>query len=126
MYLSTPEYFTTYCKNYISLGVRGVGGVEVDSPEDADLVLLVNTPEDGKSINHYVVSLAEEVKESDSQRKNRAKQVASALNFVKLLEEYVAKGYKIAVADIAHPNGADDALLNNMRIRRLLFRLWRC
>jgi len=26
IYLSTPEYFTSYCKNYINLGVRGVGG----------------------------------------------------------------------------------------------------
>lgn len=26
IYLSTPEYFTTYCKNYINLGVMGVGG----------------------------------------------------------------------------------------------------
>lgn len=26
IYLSTPEYFTSYCKNYISLGVAGVGG----------------------------------------------------------------------------------------------------
>lgn len=118
-----PLFSDEPVKNTIKKQISVIGGVEVDSPEDADLVLLVNTPEDGKSINHYVVSLAEEVKESDSQRKNRAKQVASALNFVKLLEDYVAKGYKIAVADIAQPNGADDALLNNMRIRRLLFRL---
>jgi len=33
MYLSTPEYFTTYCKNYISLGVRGVGGCCGTTPE---------------------------------------------------------------------------------------------
>lgn len=26
IYLSTPEYFTSYCKNYINLGVMGVGG----------------------------------------------------------------------------------------------------
>lgn len=26
IYLSTPEYFTTYCSNYIKLGVKGVGG----------------------------------------------------------------------------------------------------
>src|SRR5574344_706602 len=26
IYLSTPEYFTSYCKNYINLGVKGVGG----------------------------------------------------------------------------------------------------
>lgn len=26
IYMSTPEYFTTYCQNYIRLGVRGVGG----------------------------------------------------------------------------------------------------
>ena len=26
IYMSTPEYFTTYCQNYIRIGVRGVGG----------------------------------------------------------------------------------------------------
>ncbi|MBQ2645336.1 bifunctional homocysteine S-methyltransferase/methylenetetrahydrofolate reductase [bacterium] len=26
IYMATPEYFTTYCQNYIRLGVRGVGG----------------------------------------------------------------------------------------------------
>ncbi len=26
IYLSTPEYFTEYCKNYVNLGVSGVGG----------------------------------------------------------------------------------------------------
>lgn len=26
IYLSTPEYFTSYCKNYINMGVMGVGG----------------------------------------------------------------------------------------------------
>ena len=26
IYMSTPEYFTTYCQNYIRMGVRGVGG----------------------------------------------------------------------------------------------------
>lgn len=118
-----PMFSDEPVKNTIKKQISVIGGVEVDSPEKADLVLLVNTPEDGKSINHYLVSLAEEVKESDSQRKNRAKQVSSALNFVKLLEKYVVKGYKIAVADIAHPNGSDDALVNNLRIRRLLFKL---
>lgn len=33
IYLSTPEYFTSYCKNYISLGVAGVGGCCGTSPE---------------------------------------------------------------------------------------------
>lgn len=26
IYMNTPEYFTTYCKHYVELGVRGVGG----------------------------------------------------------------------------------------------------
>lgn len=26
IYMNTPEYFTTYCKHYIDLGVKGVGG----------------------------------------------------------------------------------------------------
>ena len=26
IYMSTPEYFTTYCQNYIRIGARGVGG----------------------------------------------------------------------------------------------------
>jgi homocysteine S-methyltransferase len=26
IYMNTPEYFTSYCKNYIKMGVKGVGG----------------------------------------------------------------------------------------------------
>lgn len=33
IYLSTPEYFTSYCKNYINLGVMGVGGCCGTNPE---------------------------------------------------------------------------------------------
>jgi len=33
IYLSTPEYFTSYCKNYINLGVMGVGGCCGTSPQ---------------------------------------------------------------------------------------------
>lgn len=33
IYMSTPEYFTTYCQNYIRLGVRGVGGCCGTTPE---------------------------------------------------------------------------------------------
>ena len=33
IYLSTPEYFTSYCKNYINLGVMGVGGCCGTTPE---------------------------------------------------------------------------------------------
>lgn len=33
IYLSTPEYFTSYCKNYINMGVMGVGGCCGTNPE---------------------------------------------------------------------------------------------
>ncbi len=118
-----PMFSDEAVRDTIKKQISVIGGMEVDKPENAELVLLVNTPEDGKSVNHYVVALSGEIKETESQKKLRAKQVSSALNFVRMLEEDIRKGYRIAVADISHPNGADDAMLNNMRIRRLLFRL---
>ncbi len=33
IYMTTPEYFTTYCQNYIRLGARGVGGCCGTTPE---------------------------------------------------------------------------------------------
>lgn len=33
IYMSTPEYFATYCQNYIKLGARGVGGCCGTTPE---------------------------------------------------------------------------------------------
>lgn len=33
IYMTTPEYFTTYCQNYIRLGVRGIGGCCGTTPE---------------------------------------------------------------------------------------------
>lgn len=120
---TVPMFSDEPVEKTVKKQISVIGGIEVEQPENAELVLLVNTPEDGKSVNHYQVSMSPVANETKTEHKLRAKQVASALKFVNLVEQSVGKGYSTAVADISHPNGADDALMNNLRIRRLLFRL---
>ena len=38
IYMSTPEYFTTYCQNFIRLGVRGVGGCCGTTPKHIEVM----------------------------------------------------------------------------------------
>ena len=105
-----------------------INGVVATSPENASLVLLVNTSVDGKFIRHYQMALKGDFEflakpVTDAQIKQKEIQEASAKKFVDIVNNFVEKGYPVAVADISHPNGSDDAVMNLFRVRRLLFRL---
>ena len=47
----------------------------------------------------------------------------STKDFVKLVSDYVAKGYPVGVADIRYANGADNALMEQLRKKNLLYKL---
>lgn len=93
------------------------GGLKVPNPERADFVLLVNTEKEGKTIdlhNRYPDG-------GDFQPQLIADK--STRHFAGLVEDYVAKGYPVGIADIKYSNGADNALLEQLRQKGLLFKL---
>ena len=82
-----------------------------DSVDEAILVTGgVNTNPNGKTYEANVI-------ENDGKEREGTKY------FVEMIADYVSKGYPVAVADIAFANGADNALMEQLRNRGLLFKL---
>jgi hypothetical protein len=75
-----------------------------------DLVLAVNTPENG--VTHEAGSPL-----------NRGALSAATVVFTTELARHVRDGERVAVGDVAFANGADNALLAELARRKLLFRL---
>ena len=82
----------------------------VTSPERADFVLMVNTNPNGKTYEA-------------NDRSNDGDAREGTKYFADLVSEYVAKGYPVGIADIAYANGSDNALMEELRKRSLLFKL---
>ena len=90
--------------------VYAAGGVPILGHERADLVLAINTPKDGVTLeasspeNDYLVTPEVE-------------------KFTKLLEAMCNQGKQVAVADVKYGNGADNALVSNIFANALEYRL---
>ena len=84
--------------------------MKVPSPERANVVLTVNTNPNGKTYEAMVPL-------------NDAKDREGTKYFADIVSDYVNKGYKVAIADIAFANGADNALMEQLRNRGLLFKI---
>ena len=87
------------------LGVQLVSG-----PEEADLVLVVNPPADGRT---------REASSPVNRRVAEPRDIALARE----IEEFILSGKPVALADIAFDNGADNGLMEALRERKLLGRL---
>jgi len=103
-----------YSDEKISLSINDeiltAGGMPVTAPDKADLVLMVNTNPSGKTFEA-------------GDRSNTSKAREGSNYFAELVKEMVDKNYPVAVADIAYANGADNAVMESMRQKGLLFRL---
>ncbi|MBP2019608.1 hypothetical protein J2Z79_003050 [Symbiobacterium terraclitae] len=77
------------------------GGLLVDSPAEADILLAVNTPGDEQG-------------EAPEQAHRRLVDTAgrNLPEFVARIAHYIREGRPVAVADLAYANGADDALIS--------------
>lgn len=113
----TPKFFARYSSirgplivaNYedrpIAESVKGqifgAGGILVDSPQDADIILFLNTPgeKQGEAPHQHIVRTV------DTSARN-------LLEFVQSIKMYHAKGYITAVADLGYSNGADLKLIS--------------
>ena len=106
-----PDYSDEPIADSIKSDLLIAGAVAVPDPSKADLVLLVNTPPDG----HMGCGNWADNDGTDSY---------DARSFAQFAQGFVDAGSRVAIADITRTNGADNALMNALRDRALLFRLY--
>lgn len=106
---TVPSYEDVPVGRTISDHILAAGGIALNSKQ-ADLILAVNTPEDG--ITH----------EADSSF-NRGQLRPGPLYLAGEIGREAAAGHRVAVADIAFGNGGDNALMSELGRRELLFKL---
>ena len=109
-----PYTVPAYSDEKISISIRdaitAAGGEAVTKPEQADLVMMVNTNPNGKTYEA-------------NERNNDGEEREGTQYFADLVSEYVGKGYPVGIADIAFANGSDNALMEQLRKRNLLFKI---
>ena len=109
-----PYTVPAYSDEKISISIRdaitAAGGEAVTKPEQADLVMMVNTNPNGKTYEA-------------NERNNDGEEREGTQYFADLVSEYVDKGYPVGIADIAFANGSDNALMEQLRKRNLLFKI---
>ena len=105
-----PSYSDEPIKNSIADAITAAGGMPVSSPEKADLVLMVNTNPNGKTYEA-------------NDRANDGTPREGTKYFAGLVNDCVNANYPVGVADIAYANGADNALMQELKKRGLLFKL---
>jgi hypothetical protein len=108
----TAKYEDRPVRETIAGQVQAVGAVLADDPDTADVVLLVNPPS----------ATGQEWAEVDQEQERRTR--ADALRAgVDRAAQHMARGQRVAVADVAYPNGADpiflDMLFDALPIRDL-------
>ena len=107
---TVPAYSDEKIGDSISSAIMVAGGEPVNSPAQADFVMMVNTNPDGKTYEANDWG-------NDGEPREGTKY------FAELIDEYVGKGYKVGVADIAYANGSDNALMEQLKDRNLLFKI---
>ena len=105
-----PAYSDEPIDYSINDEIQIAGAERVDDVKAADLVLTVNTNPNGKTGNGALYS-------------NNIKAREGTRYFVDTIEEYLSMGKPVVIADIAFANGADNALMDNLKKRDLLFKI---
>ena len=112
-----PEFSDEEIGNSIENAVAIAGGKLIDEPKKADFVLLVNTDPNGKTYQLHN-ALPDSAIKLDQKKLDK-----NAENFANMVDEYVEAGYPVGIADIAFANGSDNALMENLYNKGLLFKL---
>lgn len=107
---TVPSYSDEPISSSIHDHVVAAGGMLVTMPQKADLVLLVNTNPDGRTYEA-------------NDRRNDGTLREGTKYFADIVSESVAAGYPTGIGDIAFANGADNALMEVLKNRGLLFKL---
>ena len=105
-----PSYSDETIAETISAEITAVGGRQVEDYKRADLVLAVNTNADGQT-------------HEATDGLNGSKERTGTKFFIDTVQEYLDANKSVAVADIAFANGSDNALMELLNKRGMLFKL---
>lgn len=114
---TVPDFSDEKISASVDAALAIAGGIKIPGPKRADFVLLVHTDAKGRTIEEHNVF------PDGKDFRPRLKANDSTKYFAGLVEDYVSKGYPVGVADIRFANGADNALMELLRKKDLLFRL---
>lgn len=107
---TVPSYSDESIGETIDAEIVAVGGKKIEDYKKADLILAVNTNADGKT------------HEADGAL-NGSQERAGTKFFVDTVQEYLDANKSVALADIAFANGSDNALMELLNKRDMLFKL---
>ena len=94
----------------VDAAIIAVGGMKIHAPERADLVVVVNTRSDGRTLEAAT-------------KKNRGKMRSDVKAFMEPVKYFVKKGYPVAIADVAFANGSDNALMKLLKRDDLQYKI---
>lgn len=107
---TVPSYEDQPIAKTIIDHITAAGGIVMAKPKRPDMILAVNTPVNGITL------------EAESFN-NLAMPTFGIRSFVNNIDGYITAGKRVAVADIAFANGADNSLMREMADRQLLSKL---
>jgi len=96
-----PTYEDTVVKKTLREHILAAGAFPATLSKNADLILAVNTPENGICL-------------SADNPLNSAHLTAAHKNFLKRVHGFVMEGKNVGIGDIAYSNGADNALVEGL------------
>ena len=114
---TVPSFSDVRIGSTIRSSILVAGGMQVNRPDRADLVLLVNTNQGGQTADSNARSRA------DGRIANDGLDRENTQYFVRMVNDAVAAGYPVGIADIAFSNGADNALMKQLRDMGLLYKI---
>ena len=95
----------------VDAAIIAAGGLRIPAPERADLILAVNTLSNGKTL------------EAPDLKKNKLRLRGDLKTFLAPVKTFLDKGYPVAIADISFANGADNALMNQLKKNDLQYKI---
>lgn len=107
---TVPSYEDDTLAESAQQHIYAAGAFPVRRRLHADLVLAVNSPQNGKTLE---ATAAE----------NTAKPTAATVNFTKKVKRLLDEGHQVALADVKYGNGADNGLVPTLFEQGIAYRL---
>lgn len=105
-----PAYSDETVDASVRAAITAAGGLWVNAPEKADFLLAINTNPNGKTYEANTPV-------------NDGKKREGTDAFLHMVEDFIAAGLPVGIADIAYANGSDNALMSELQKKGLLFKL---
>ena len=112
-----PDFSDEKIADSMDAALTIAGGRKVSNPKRADFVLLVHTDMNGETFSKH------NPYPDGSEFKPLLEPDRGILYFSELVAKYVEKGYPVGIADINFSNGSDNALMQILSEKKLLFKL---